>query len=117
MKDILLLAGTEGRKSHRFVAALLGILLLFQCLPLTVPPPEDFRSPAKVEAKSFFEPLCVCEHGDSPAAYFTDHPWIPGTGFFFRASVREGSFPGAAKVGLAEGFPSAVYKPPRAARS
>ena len=110
-----MLAGTEGRKPRRLVAALLGVLLLIQCLPLTIPAPADFREGAKVE--NFFEPLQVCEHGDSPAAYFTDHPWIPGTGFFFRASVREGSFPGAAKVGLAEGFPSAVYKPPRAARS
>lgn len=117
MKDDRFLTGIEVAKPRRLVAALLGVLLLIQCLPLTISAPADFREGAKVEVENFFEPLQVCEHGDGPVAYFTDRPWIPGTGFFFRASVREGSFPGAVKVGLAEGFPPAVYKPPRAARS
>jgi hypothetical protein len=113
VKDDRFLPGIEVAKPRRLVAALLGMLLLVQCLPLTIPAPADFRSGVKVEAKSFFEPLQVCEHGENPAAYFAAHPWIPGVMPFSCTSVSETGFPGVAKVGLSEGFPPAVYKPPR----
>lgn len=98
---------------RRLLAASLGILLLFQCLPLTIPSPADFPDCARVESKSFFEPLRVCDHGEGTATYLADHPWLPGTGFYFCTPVNEESFPGVLKIGLSEGFPRAVYKPPR----
>jgi hypothetical protein len=70
-----------------------------------------------MEAKSFFELLHVCDHGESTTAYLANHYWIPGTGFFFSTPVSEGSFPGVVKIGLSEGFPRAVYKPPRTGSS
>jgi hypothetical protein len=104
-------------KTRRLAAFSLVIFLVFQCLPLTMPSPADFPDGAKVEAKSFFEPLRVCEHGEGLAAYLADHPWVPGTAFFLCPCVRESSFPGTVNVGLPEGFPPAVYKPPRAVSS